>query len=401
MPIYTYKAKIKPDTFRSGTIEAESEKAAINKLLLLNYHPVSIRAKSEENIRKFSLGKKITSKDIYIFLRQLANLNIAGLPIVKSLANISFQSHNPRLRQIVLDMKEKLQKGNTFSEALSFYPNVFSTFEINMIKSAETTGKLPEAVEKIADLKERDIDFNNRIRSALAYPILLLSVGAITLLVLTTFVLPKFITLFEDLDQQLPILTQMLINTSLFLKNYWLVLGTITGLTVFFVQNKLRTKKGRFLFDRLMLKFPLVKDIVLKIQISRFARTLGNLIENGVPIINSLMITSEIATNIVFAQEIKHVHTQVTKGQHISAALKDSNVFDKNTLDLIAVGEESGRLDEMLFRIAQMNERESSGLIESLMFLIEPALILTLGIIVAIIVMAILLPIFQMNFLVQ
>jgi len=287
MPIYTYKAKIKPDTFRSGTIEAESEKAAINKLLMLNYHPVSLKVKSEENTRKFSFSKKITSKDIYIFLRQLANLNIAGLPIVKSLGNISSQSHNPRLRLIVLDIKEKLRKGNTLSEALSFYPDVFSTFEINMIKSAETTGKLPEAVEKIANLKERDIDFNNRIRSALAYPILLLSVGAVTLFVLTTFVLPKFVTLFEDLDQQLPILTQMLISTSLFLKNYWLVLGLMAGLAVFFVQGQLRTKRGRFIFDGLKLKLPLIKNIILKIQISRFARTLGSLIENVLRSINS------------------------------------------------------------------------------------------------------------------
>ncbi len=401
MPIYTYKAKLKPDAFRSGTIEAESEKAAINKLLLLNYHPLSLKAKSGESIRKFPLSKKITSKDIYIFLRQLANLNVAGLPIVKSLSNISSQSHNPRLRLIVLDLKEKLQKGKTFSEALSFYPDVFTTFEINMIKSAETTGTLSECVAKIADLKERDIAFTNRIRSALAYPVLLLSVGVITLLVLTTFVLPKFITLFEDLGQQLPLLTQLLINTSKFLKNYWLLMGTIAGFAVFFVQKQLRTKKGRFLFDGFKLKIPLVKNIVLKIQIARFARTLGSLIENGVPIINSLKITSEIATNLVFAQEIKHVYTQVTKGQHISAALKDSNIFDKNTLDLIGVGEESGRLDEMLFRIAQMNESESSGLIETLLFMLEPALILSLGIIIAIIVMAILLPIFQMNFLIQ
>jgi len=199
----------------------------------------------------------------------------------------------------------------------------------------------------------------------------------------------------------LPILTQMLINTSIFLKNYWIILSAIIGFIVFFAQRQLRTQKGRFIFDDLKLKIPLLKDIVLKIQIARFARTLASLIENGVPIINSLKITAEIATNLVFSAEIKHVHTQVTKGQHISAALKDSTIFDKNTLDLISVGEESGRLDEMLFRIAKMNENESSGLIETLLFLIEPALILILGIVVAIIVMAILLPIFQMNFLVQ
>ena len=186
-----------------------------------------------------------------------------------------------------------------------------------------------------------------------------------------------------------------------FLKSYWIALGSLVFIAFVSLKKQLKTEKGKFLFDLSILRVPFLRDITLKIQIASFARTMGNLIQNGVTIIHALKITADVATNLVFSKELMHVYTQVSKGQHISAALKDSRIFDKNTLDLIGVGEESGRLDEMLFRIAEMNENESSGLIETLVFMVEPVLILILGVVVALIVMAILLPIFQMNFLVQ
>lgn len=401
MSIFEYKAKIKPDTFRSGTIEAESEKAAINKLLLLNYHPVSIKLKSDENLRMISWQKRIKPKDIYVFLRQLANLNLAGLPLVKSLGNISAQCSNEKLKRVINEIKENIQKGQTFSEALSAQSNLFSPLEINMIRSAESTGTLPEVTAKLADLKEKDIAFVNRLHSALAYPVLLISVGIATLFILITFVLPKFIILFEDLGQQLPLLTQFLIVISLFFKKYWIILITAIGALLFFMKGYLKTSPGKTVFDSFMLKVPFLSKLIIKIQTARFSRNLGSLIENGVPIINALKIVADIATNRIFSREITHIHSLLVKGQHLSGALKDSAIFDKNTQDLIAAGEESGKLDEMLLRIAQMNESEADQLIEVLMFMLEPVLILSLGIIVGIIVMAILLPIFQMNFLIQ
>jgi len=401
MPEYTYKAKIKPNTFRRGTIDAENEKTAINKLLALNYHPVFLKIKSSQKKGRFGLPKKIKVKDIYIFLRQLSNLSLAGLPLVKSLGNIAIQSSNEKLKLVILDIKEKIKKGQTLSEALSSHPEIFSSLEINMIKSAENTGTLPEVATKIADLKEKDIAFSNRVRSAFAYPVLLLSVGLITLFVLTTFVLPKFIVLFEDLGQQLPIITQLLIAISLFLKKYWISIIISVILILFIGKKRLDTANGRIRFDRFKLKIPILKNLIIKIQTARFSRTLASLLENGVPIINSLKIVSDIATNFAFADEIRHIHSLVTKGQHMSEALKNSTIFDKNTLDLIAAGEESGRLEDMLYRIAQMNEAEANQLIDTLIFMLEPILIVSLGVIVGMIVMAILLPIFQMNFLIQ
>lgn len=401
MPVYSYKAKVGPNAVRTGTIEAETEKAAINKLLLLNYHPIYITPKSEEQISKYRFLKKVKPKDIYIFLRQLSNLNLAGLPLVKALNNIYLQSTNPKLKSIIFDLREKIQKGKTLSEALSFHLNVFTGLEINMIKSAEASGTLGEVIVKIADLKEKDINFTYRIRSALAYPILLMSVGILTLFILTTFVLPKFVTLFQDLGQQLPLATQVLISVSVFFKNYWVLMLTVIAIICFFLIKFLKTDKGKLQYDTFKLSIPILKNIVIKVQTARFARMFASLIENGVPIINSLQIVSEIVTNKVFSVEIKHMHALVAKGQHISEALKGSKIFEKNTLDLIAVGEESGQLDKMLFRIADMNESESTQQIETLMFMFEPALILTLGFIIGLIVLAILLPIFQMNFLIQ
>jgi type II secretory pathway component PulF len=401
MPIYTYKAKINPDTFRSGTIEAESEKAAANKLRLLNYYPVSINLKTAERLKYFKFKKRIKVKDIYIFLRQLANLNMAGLSLVKSLKNIGDQASNPALQSVIVDMRENIQKGNSFSQVLEMHDNIFSSLEVNMIKSAESTGTLAEVLGEIADLKEKDMEFSTRIRAALAYPILLISVGILTLFLLTTFVLPKFITLFQDMGKSLPVLTQILISVSMFLNHYWIALIAGCVLSAVFSVRYFKTEKGRLWFDRFRLKIPVLRNIIIKIQTERFARTLASLIKNGVPIINSLKIVSDVATNKVFSQEIAQIHALVTKGQSISQAIKSSAVFDKNVVDLISVGEESGMLEDMLLRIAQMNENESKQLIEAFLFMLEPLLILSLGAIIGMIVLAILLPVFEMNFLIQ
>ncbi len=401
MPIYNYKAKTSPDTFRNGTIEAESEKAAAAKLRLLNYYPVSIALKNPKNSKYFKIKKRIKQKDIYIFLRQLANLNLAGLSLVKSLKNIGEQSSNQAMGQVISLMRENIQKGSSFSAALAMHGSVFSSLEVNMVRSAETTGTLAQVLLEIADLKEKDMEFSTRIRSALAYPILLVSVGILTLFLLTTFVLPKFITLFEDLGQSLPLLTQMLITISKFLSQYWMPVIVVFIALGAFALKYFKTDKGRLWFDQFKLKIPVLRNIIIKIQTERFSRTLASLIKNGVPIINSLKIVSDVATNKVFSQEILHIHALVSKGQTISQAIKSSMIFDKNVVDLISVGEESGMLEDMLSRIAKMNENESKQLIESFLFLLEPILILSLGAIIGIIVLAILLPVFEMNFLIQ
>ena len=401
MPIFNYKAKTKPNVFKTGTIEAESERAAAHKLFQLNYHPVSISQAHEGKLSKFKFFKKLTPKEVFIFLRQLSNLIQAGLPLAKALNNISTQTSNPKLSTVVLALKEHVQKGKTLSQALAMFPTVFSTLEISIIRSGESSGTLTEVISKVADLKESDISFTNRIKSAMAYPILLSVVGTLTLFLLTTFVLPKFVVMFQDLGQDLPFLTHVLITTSLFLKKFWIfiVLTVVFGLVSFF--SFIKTKQGKHWLDQLLLKTPILKNLIIKIQTSRFARTLGSLIENGVPILLALQVVSEVASNVVFSIEIKRIHSDVSKGLHISESLKSSALFDKNTIDLISVGEESSKLDDMLFRIANMNEAESSQQIESFVFMLEPALILILGGIIGVIVMAILLPIFGMNFLIQ
>ncbi len=401
MPLYSYKAKIRPNVFRTGTIEADSERAAVNKLLLLNYHPISVRPQTENVLSRFRILKKISAKDIYIFLRQLSNLLIGGLPIVKALQNISAQSSNSLLLPVIERLKERIQKGRTFSEALFEERKVFSPLEINMIKGAEASGTLPEVLSRLADLKEKDITFTHKLSSAIAYPLLVIGVGTITLFVLTTFVLPKFAALFNDLGQSLPLATYVLIHFSVFVRNFWqiILLTLLIGGAVLF--KHLGTPKGRYHFDELKLKLPVIKDLEVKIQTARFARTMRSLLENGITVLNALQIVSEVMTNRVFAFELKHISTLVAQGQQLNEAMRTNNLFEKNTLDLIAIGEESGRLEEMLLRVTQMDEQEASYRIDSLVLLIEPVLILLLGSVIAFIVVAILLPIFQMNFLIK
>jgi len=401
MPVYSYKAKIRPDEFKTGIVEAESERAAVNKLLKVNHHPVSIKLQSDTQKASFKIFNKIKTKEIYVFLRQLSNLTQAGMSLIKALTNISEQSSNLKLKTVVEDLVDLLQKGNPFSEALATHPEIFNVLEINMIKSSESSSTLPEVITKIADLKEKEIQFSYKIKSALSYPILLISVGLLTLFVLTTFVLPKFISLFQDLEQQLPLSTQLLITFSLFLEKFWPLIVSGVIVLYFILSGYLKTEFGKSWFDGLCLKVPFLKDIIIRVQGGRFARTLASLIENGVPILNSLQIVSEVITNKIIAKQVKQLYLEVSKGKHISEALKNNRAFDQNTVDLIAVGEQSGKLEDMLLRIASMNENEASQKIESFVFILEPSLILILGAVIAFVVMAILLPIFQMNFLIQ
>ncbi|MFH1459551.1 MAG: type II secretion system F family protein [Candidatus Omnitrophota bacterium] len=401
MPVYTYKAKVKPHTFRTGTIEADSEKAAVTKLLNLNYHPVDLKLKTEASFKNLKFFNRITNKDVYVFLRQLSNLSIAGLPLVKALNNIYLQSSNLKFKEVILNIKEKIQRGKSFSETMDFHKDIFNSLEINMIKAAESTGTLAEVIGEIADLREKDIDLKRKIRSALAYPTLLVFVGFITLFVLTSFVLPRFTILFDDLGQQLPWITQVLLAISIFSRDYYLVIFFMFFTGVYIITTQLKTEKGKIKLDSFLLKIPFLRNIIINLESARFTRTLGSLVANGVPIMNALKITGDVAVNLIFRQEIMQVHALVAKGQHISHSLQNSEIFDRTTIDLIAAGEESGRLEEMLFRIADMNESEFSQKLEAVLFLLEPMLILGLGIIIALIVMAILLPIFQMNFLIQ
>ncbi|RKY35071.1 MAG: hypothetical protein DRP78_05835 [Candidatus Omnitrophota bacterium] len=401
MPVYTYKAKTEPNVFKTGNIEAESERAAVAKLMHLKYHPVQISLHSEQTARKFKFLERISSKEIYVFLRQLSNLISAGLPLIRALDNISSQTSNRKLHYVVSDLQESIQKGKTFSQAMLEHKNLFSSLEINMVESAEESGTLPKVANKIADLKEKNIEFTNKIRSATAYPVLLLAVGTLTLFMLTSFVLPKFVALFEDLGQQLPLLTQLLINVSLFFEEFWLLIIIFFSIGVLSLLGYIKSSAGKLWFDRLKLKILFLKNITIKVQTATFSRTLASLIENGIPILNALNVVSEIVTNKAFSLQLKNIHSKVAQGESLSEALKECQFFERNTIDLISVGEDSGNLDVMLGRIAKMNETESAQKIESLVLMLEPALILTMGGIIALIVVAILLPIFEMNFLIQ
>ena len=400
MPVYRYQAKTSPHELTSGTIEAENERAAVSKLLRDNCHPLSLRVQSGDPGRRL-LFRKHSSRDTALFFRQLANLLQAGLPLIKALNNIIGQRGSQRLHPALKDVRDHIQRGNSLSEALGAHPEVFNPLEVNVIKAGEASGKLAEVITKIAAVRENELELSQKLRSALAYPLLLVCVGAITLFVLMSYVLPKFVVLFQDLEQDLPLLTSILVRTSLFCEHYWPVIlvgvASLIGLGVRLV----KTESGRLRIDTLLCSLWFTRQLIVRIQTGKFSRTLASLLDSGVPILTGLTIVSDTMSNRVYRRTLKQVHTYVAQGRHLSEALAEYRIFEQNTIDLIAVGEESGQLGEMLGRIADMNERDAGRQLESLVFMLEPMLILVLGGVIGIIVMAILLPIFEINFIAQ
>ncbi|MCM8812730.1 MAG: type II secretion system F family protein [Candidatus Omnitrophica bacterium] len=401
MPLFTYKVRVDPRTVKTGTITAENERAAVAKLLELKYHPLALAPVRGRRRRWWWAGERLRKKETYLFLRQIANLAVAGIPLITCLQNMSAQSGNARLRSLVNELREHVQKGMPLSEAMEIHTGTFTLLDINMLKAAETTGTLPETLEKIADIYEQELSFSQKLRAALSYPLLLSIVGTATLFVLSAFVLPKFVALFDQLEQRLPLVTQALVSASLFMEKFWpAVLGLLALLAV--AGTRLRkAPRAKRVCDETLLKIPYIGAIISGAHVARFARTLGNLIGNGVPILNALRICVTVLPNAAYAREIETVQEQVSRGSQIWEALRETSLIDRNTLDLISIGEQSGRLDEMLFRVARMHERETAERIETFLFLLEPLLILFFGAIVALIVIAILLPILQMNFIVQ
>ena len=400
MPVYQYQAKVSPHQVTNGTIEAENERAAVHKLLRANCHPLWLRPQRSTAIRPTFFSRH-SQRDPALFFRQLANLLQAGLPLIKALNNIIAQPGSQRLHSVLKDVREHIQRGNSLSQAMGAHPEVFNSLEVNVIKSGEASGQLAEVIAKIADVREKDLILSQKIGSALAYPLLLSAVGAMTLFVLTSYVLPKFVVLFQDLDQELPLLTAMLVRVSLFSERYWAAILLSVGALIAFGVRFARTGRGRLWIDTLLNTLWFSRILVMRIQTGKFSRTLASLLESGVPILTGLAIVADTMSNRVYRRVLKQVHTQVAQGRHLSEALGKYKIFEPNTVDLIAVGEQGGQMPQMLTRIADMNERDAGRQLESLVFMLEPLLILLLGGVIGIIVMAILLPIFEINFIAQ
>ncbi len=399
MPQFSYTAKAGPEEIKKGVIEAENKIVVARKLKQEGLYPVSI---DEINLTPAKKKRqKIRSREVSTFTRQLANLIHSGFSLAAALSTLSRQETNPNVKRLLEDMHDKIQKGAAFSAVLNLYPNIFSSFYINMVNIGETNGKIDDALMKLADFKENEEELISQIKAALTYPSFVLAIGIITIFVVVTFFIPRFVFMFADLGEALPLPTQIVMRISEFMSKYWGFFIAIAGLGLISAQSYYKKEKNRLVVDNLILQLPLLKDIIQKIETARFASALGVLLTHGVPVLESLQVVNLSVDNRVFRKKISSFQEKIKKGQSLSKCLQESQVFPPILVNMAAVGEESGELNAMLAKIAGTFETEVNRTVKTFVSLIEPILILTIGGVVALMVMSILLPILQINLAVK
>ena len=417
MPRYTYVALDARGQESTGLVEARSSNEAIGQLRQAGYFPTSVyeegkgggpdgkaarstakalraaKPRERKNIVLFQ-RKKIKSKTLMIFTRQLATLIDSGLPLLRGLNVLAKQERDAVLKRTIDKLAEGVQGGSTFSETLAQHPFIFNNLYVNMVKAGEVGGVLELVLGRLAEFQEKAQKIKNKVIAAMVYPIIVMTMAFAIMTFLLIFIVPKFEAIFHDMlgDKPLPIITLFVIGVSSFVKNHGLILlGSIIAAVAAY-KLIARTRPGRSIIDRFTLHLPLVGDVIRKTAISRFSRTLGTLVTSGVPILQALNITRDTAGNMVIASAISRVHESVKEGESIVQPLEASGVFPPMVISMIDVGEETGQLPEMLLKIADVYDDEVDNSVAGMTAALEPIMIVFLAVIVGTIVIALFMP---------
>ncbi len=406
MPKFAYKALNKDGKEVFGIIESETQALAINDVRSIGLYPTQVREarKSDEKRARREKGGLselyfggLKSKQIMLMTRQLATLIDAGLPLLRSLNVLISQQKPSKLRDILREISGDIQQGSTFAEALSKHPKGFDRLYVNMVRAGEVGGMLEVVLNRLAVFMERRQALKRKVRGALIYPIAVIVIASGIVGFLLTYVVPVFAEVFKDFGGNLPAPTQFLMSAGDFMRyRWWLLLVCINGTIITFkVMFKFKVVKSAS--DRVVLKIPLIGDLVIKVAVARFARTLGTLITSGVPILQALKITKETIGNEVIQNAVQKVHDSIKEGDTIAAPLDESKVFPAMVVNMIDVGEETGSLDAMLMKVADIYDAEVEAAVEAMLALLEPAIIIVLGGIIGFIVVSLYLPIFTLG----
>lgn len=400
MSRFFYRAYTKSKERKEGFIEAENKTQVLAKLDKLSLFPTNISETNQiSSDTILSKIKKISATDVASFTRQISNLLEAGLTILAALMLISRQSWKPSLKLVINRLIEDLKEGKTFSSSLAQHPHIFSSLYVSLIRSGEAGGFLEEVMSRLADFLENEEELKAKVRSAMIYPALIAVVGLLTIFLLLGFVIPKLVSVFQDFGEILPIPTQILVNLSSFVSQSWWLIVLSIVVVIFLMRRSLKTSEGRLFFDRLKLKMPVLGAVVLKRQMERFSRILAMLLGNGVTILPSLEIVRDIMENNILKQEVEKIRVEVRDGSSLARAIGRTKHFPDSMGNIVSVGEESGSLEKVLRKISSSYEREVDRDLKTFTSLLEPLMILVMGSIVAFIVTAMLLPIFQINFM--
>jgi len=403
VPTFTYRAADRQGQTIDGVMEAPDMRGVVERLQRDAYFPIRIAPQDEQRsalgLRWPRLGPgRINRRDVLTFMQQLGTLVEAGLPLDRALVILEDLAPSARLRAITGDLLKGIRGGSSLAETMAKHqPRPFSRLAVNMVRAGEKGGVLEVTLKRLAELLEETQEFKETLVSALIYPLLLTAVGSAAVVFLLTFVIPRFVDIFKDLGQSLPLPTQILLSVSGAVQHYWwllalAVLGTVLGARV-----ALSSEAGRWQWDRAILRLPLVGEVVLKTETARFARVLGTLLKSGVPVLTALGVVRDLAGNQVLGRAIERVADGVRRGAGITGPLSESKAFPAMAVHIVRVGEETGRLEEMLLKLATDLEAEVRRLVKRLMGLLEPSIILIMGLVVGFIVVALLLAIFSIT----
>jgi len=395
MPAFTYTARALNGDLRTATIDAPSRDEVVAQLRRQRLNVVKIDEAAQAANKKKS-GGKISMRDIVIFTRQFSTMINAGLPLVQALDILAKQSENKALKDVTRAVVFDVESGHTVADALKKHPKAFSDLYVNMVAAGEAGGILDTILMRLATFMEKNDALVRKVKGAMIYPGVITGVAATAIVVLLVFVIPTFEKMFASVGMALPLPTRVVIGMSRFLQGYWwAVIAAIIALVVT-VKKYYSTPDGKLSIDRMLLKMPVLGDVLRKSAVSRFTRTLGTLIGSGVSILDGLEITAKTAGNRVIQDAIMESRASIAGGETISAPLQKSEVFPPMVISMIAVGEQTGGLDEMLSKIADFYDEEVDAAVGGLLALMEPIMIVFLGVVVGGMVVAMYLPIFDM-----
>lgn len=395
---FNYQARTSKGEVRRGQIEASSKTAAIG---LLQRNNLFVTFLEEATVpfyaKRVQLLGGISQKDIVLFSRQLSIMFRSKVPLVESLQTLSTQTENPDFKENILKMSEEVEGGASFSQALSLYPKTFSSFYVAMVRSGEVSGKLSEVLNYLADHLEKEYHLTAKARGALIYPSLIILVVVLVLLLMVFFVIPQLAEVLEAGNQPLPVLTRFIINLADFLRGWGLLLLAIVVFLLFGFFRYYATQKGKDLFDRFFLRLPMIAPLLKMIYLSRFAENLSTLISGGLPIAQALDTVGQIIGNNSYKAVISEARDRVRKGEAISSVLAQApDLFPPVFVQMVLVGEKTGSLDTSLMNIVGFYQKEIDRTIDNVLSILEPVLIIVLGLVIAGIMLSILMPLYRM-----
>ncbi len=406
---YQYKATDQRGTIHTGVLEADGAREAAAQLGEQGYIPLKIRAVEKRGataavsvFRKPFSGwgrGRVSGKDVQLFTQDLAALIKAGLPLDRSL-EILIEAAGPGrqgMRPVAVDILRSVEKGQYLSAALAQHPRVFNRFYVSMVRAGEAGGVIEETLDRMGAYLESSQELKDYVSSAMLYPAFLLGVGLISVFLLLTFVIPRFSMIFETMGQAIPLATQILLTLSGVLRTWWWLFLLVVAVLVLAVAKYFATTTGRSNRDRWLLGLPLAGDLVRKIEVARFTRTLGTLAHSGVPLLQALELVMNILSNREVVKALATVPERVKKGDKLAGPLQESGVFPPLAIQMIMVGEETGQLDVMLLRVAENYEKVVRNLVKKFVNMLEPMLILFMGVLIGGIVISMLMAIFSMN----